>query len=115
MLPFQNKGAVINKTHVPTRSEDLPAPLCDLAIEVSCKKEGKSEEDVIREFSEKLTFRERSIRELEKASRGQSKPDVSKRQHKGRITASNFHDVNVKVKRLMRKTGKSVKCKVSPL
>ena len=57
MLPFQNKGAVINKTHVPTRSEDLPAPLCDLAIEVSCKKEGKSEEDVIREFSEKLTFR----------------------------------------------------------
>ena len=54
-------------------------------------------------FQKKLTFRESSIRELEKASRGQSKSDVWKRQHKGRITASNFHDVNVKVKRLMRK------------
>ena len=36
-------------------------------------------------------------------------------QHKGRITASNFHDVNAKVKKLIRKTGQSVKCKVSPL
>lgn len=86
--------AVINITHAPTPSEDLPAPLCDLATEVSSKKEGKSEEDVIREFSEKLTFSESSIRELEKAFRGQSKSDVWKRQHKGRITASNFHDVN---------------------
>jgi len=83
MFPFQNKGdsawlTVINITHVPTTSEDLPASLCDLAIEVSCKKEGKSEEDVIREFSE-LTFSESSIRELERASRGQSKSDVLKR------------------------------------
>ena len=108
-------GAVINITHAPTPSEDLPPPLCDLASEVSSKKEGKSEEDVIREFSEKLTFSESSLRELEKASKGQSKSDVWKRQHKGRITASNFHDVNVKVKKLMRKTGQSVKCKVSPL
>ena len=56
-------GAVINITHAPTPSEDLPAPLCDLAIEVSSRKEGKSEEDVIREFLEKLTFSESSIRE----------------------------------------------------
>ena len=76
-----------------------PAPLCDLATKVSSKKEGKSEEDVFREFSDKLTFSESSIRELEKASRGQSKPDVWKRQHKGRITASHFHDVNAKVKK----------------
>ena len=39
-------GAVINITHAPTASEDLPAPSCDLAIEVSSKKEGKCEEDL---------------------------------------------------------------------
>ena len=96
---------MINVTHPPAPSKDLPAPLCELAIEVSSKKEGKSEEDVIREFSEKLTFSESSIRELEKASRGQSKSDVWKRPYKGRITASHFHDVNAKVKKLVRKTG----------
>ena len=37
-----------------------------------------------------------------------------KRQHKGRITVSHFHDVNAKVKILIRKTGQPVKCKVSP-
>ena len=62
-----------------------------------------------------MTFSESSIRELEKASRGQSKSDVWKRQHKGRITASHFHDVNAKVEKVMRKTSQSVKCKVSPL
>ena len=36
-------------------------------------------------------------------------------QHKGRRTASHFNDVNAKVKKLMRKTSQSVKCKVSPL
>ena len=107
-------GAVMNITHPPAPSKDLPALLCELATEVSSKKEGKGE-NVIREFSEKLTFSESSIRELGKASRGQSKSDVWKRQHKGRITASHFHDVNAKVKKLMRKTGQSVKCKVSPL
>ena len=30
-------GAVINILHPPTPSEDLPAPLCDLATEVSSK------------------------------------------------------------------------------
>ena len=55
--------------------------MCDLATVVSSKKEGKSEEDVSREFSEKLAFSVSSIRELEKASRGQSKSDVWKRQH----------------------------------
>ena len=100
-------GAVINITHPPTSSEDLSAPLCDPATEDSIAR--------IREFSEQLTFCASSIRELEKASRGQSKSDVWKSQHKGRITASHFHDVNAKVKKLMRKTGQSVKCKVSPL
>ena len=98
-----------------TPSKDLPAPLCDLATEFSSKKEGKSEEDVIREFLEKLTFSESSIRELGKASRDQSNSDVWKGQDKGRITASNFHDVNGEVKKLMRETGQSVKCKVAPL
>ena len=106
---------MINITHPPAPSKDLPAPLCELATEVSSKKEGRSEEDVFREFSEKLTFSESSVMELEKASRGQSKSDVWKRQHKGRITASHFHDVNAKVKKLMRKTGQSVKCRVSLL
>ena len=69
-------GAVINITHPPAPSKDLPAPLCELATEVSSKKEGKSEEDVLRGFSEKLTFSESSVKELEKASRGQSKSDV---------------------------------------
>ena len=39
----------------------------------------------------------------------------NKAAYKGRITVSHFHDVNGKVKKLMRKTGQSVKCKVSPL
>ena len=108
-------GAVINITHPPAPNKDPPARLCELATEVSSKKEGKSEEDVIREFSEILTFSESSIRELEKASGGQSKSNVWKRQHKGRITASHFQDVNAKVKKLMKKTGQSVKCKVFPL
>ena len=70
--------AVINITHPPAPSKDLPALLCELATEVSNKKEGKGGEDVIREFSEKLTFSGSSIRELEKASKGQSKSDVWK-------------------------------------
>ena len=53
-------GAVINITHPPAPNKDLQAPLCELATEVSSKKEGNSEEDVIREFSEKLTFSESS-------------------------------------------------------
>ena len=96
---------MINITHPLAPSEDLPVPFCDLATEVSSKKEGKSEEDVIREFSEKLTFSESSAREVEKASRGESKSNVWKRQHKGRITASHFLDVNAKVKKLTGKTG----------
>ena len=63
----------------------------------------KDEIIITTDFSGELTFCERSIRELEKASRGQSKSYVWKRQHKGRITASHFHDVNAKVKKLMRK------------
>lgn len=63
-------GVVINIIYVWIFSEDFLVFLCDLVIEVFCKKEGKSEEDVIREFLEKLMFSESSIRELEKVFRG---------------------------------------------
>ena len=66
-------------------------------------------------FSQKLSFSAGSIVELEKANRSQAKSKVWKNQRKGRITASNFHDVHTKVATLLRKRGEPVKTKVTPL
>ena len=35
-------GAVIDVTHAPPPSEDFPSPLCDVASEISSKKEEKT-------------------------------------------------------------------------
>ena len=60
-----------------------------------------------------MSFSDRQLQELEKATRAQSKPNVWFKQRKGRITASKFRDVYTKVNTLSR--SKVVNCKVTPL
>ena len=73
------------------------------------------EDELARLFSEKLSFNDSNLHELEKATRGQQCQRAWSAQRKDRITASNFHDVYTKVKTLLRMRGQAVKTKVSPL
>ena len=66
-------------------------------------------------FSQKLSSSAENVVELEKATRSQAKSELWKNQRKGRITASNFHNVHTKVTTLLRKKGEPVKSKVTPL
>ena len=62
-----------------------------------------------------MNWQDLKTRQLEKATRGQQCQRAWSEQRKGRITASNFHDVYTKVKTLLRMRGQAVKTKVSPL
>lgn len=62
----------------------------------------------------KLTFSEKQLNELEKATKDQANSAMWKNQRLGRITASNFHDVHVKVKSISSSRG-HVKPQTTPL
>lgn len=107
--------AVINISYKPPVEEDVPPPLPELAELLIDKHADENEDNLIVMFSEQLSFNDASLKELEKATRGQSSKRAWVEQRKGRITASNFHDVYTKVKTLLRMRGQTVKTKVSPL
>ena len=93
----------------------MPPTLQEIASEILEKNPNASEDELTRLFSEKLSFNDSNIKELEKATRNQSSQNIWKEQRKGRITASNFHDVYTKVETLLRMRGREVKTKVTPL
>ena len=74
-----------------------------------------SSDDLIKTFSDQLSFNDSQLSELEKVSRNQSDSKSRWEQRKGRISASKFHEVFSKVQVLFRNRGKPLKCKVSPL
>ena len=74
-----------------------------------------NEDELVRLFAERLYFNDASLKELEKATRGQSCQKTWMEQKKDRITISNFHGVYCRVKKIMRMRGESVKTKITPL
>ena len=107
--------AVLNITYSPPSEEDVPPTLPEIADKVLSMANSKEECELASSFSQCLSFNDSSIKELEKATRGQSMSRQWIQQRQGRITASNFHDVYTKVKTLLRQRGKEVKTKVTPL
>ena len=107
--------AVLIISFSPTAEEDVPPTLLEIANAVLEKNAGASEEELARLFSQKLSFNDSYIKELEKGTRNQSGQNLWKEQRKDRITASNFHDVYTKVKTLQRERGESVKTQVTPM
>ena len=75
----------------------------------------KEEFELATLFSQHLSFNDANIKELEKATRGQSASRHWMNQRQGRITASNFHDLHTKVKKLLGNGGTGGKIKVSPI
>jgi len=108
-------AAVINIGYSPPAEEDVPPTLEEIAEKVLATGFSKSESELASSFTELLSLNDNSIKELEKATRDQSSSFVWMQQRRGRITASNFHDVYNKVKKILRERGKEVKTKVSPL
>ena len=74
----------------------MPPTLQEIASEMLEKNPNASEDELTRVFSEKLSFNDSNIEELEKTTRNQSSQNMLKEQRKGRITGSNFHDVYTK-------------------
>lgn len=101
--------AVLNISFSPPVEEDVPPALQQIASEILEKNPVASEDELARFFSEKLSFNDSNIKELEKATRNQSSQNMWKEQRKGRITASNLHDVYTKVKTLLWMRGREVK------
>ena len=106
-------NAVVNISFAPEAAEDVPAPLPEIADNIAVVANSIPEDELISNFFGKLSFSDRQLQELEKATRAQSKSNVWFKQRKGRITASKFRDVYTKVNTLSR--SKVVNCKVTPL
>ena len=107
--------AVLNITYAPPKEEDVPPTLQELADKVLATCTSEEESELVNSFSQLLSFNDNSLKELEKATRDQSRSYTWIQQRRGRITASNFHEVYTKVKTLLRQRGKEVKTKVTPL
>ena len=101
--------AVLNITYSPPSEEDVPPTLPEIADKVLSMANSKEECELASSFSRCLSFNDSSIKELEKATRGQSMSRQWIQQRQGSITASNFHDVYTKVKTLLRQRGKEMK------
>ena len=107
--------AVISISYKPPAEENVPPSLQEIGEILIDKHPNENEDKLISMFSEKLSFNDASLQELEKATRGQTGQRTWVEQRKGRITSSNFHDVYTKVKTLMRMRGQAIKIKVPPL
>eukprot|EP00794_Sanderia_malayensis_P001117 gene1117-468_t len=94
-------SAVLNISYAPPTEEDVPPSLQDIADKVLTVSTSKEESELVSSFSQMLSFNDNSLKELEKATRGQSKSYIWIQQRIGRITASNFHDIYNKVKKLL--------------
>eukprot|EP00794_Sanderia_malayensis_P016402 gene16402-18039_t len=114
-VPTALPSAVLNISYAPPTEEDVPPSLQEIADKVLTVSTSKEESELVSSFSQMLSFNDNSLKELEKATRGQSKSYIWIQQRIGRITASNFHDIYNKVKKLLRQRGKAVKSKVTPL
>lgn len=101
-------NAVLNISHAPSPSDDIPPSLVDIASLITDENPGASPQTIIAAFNNQLSFKDSQISELEKATRNQSQSITWASQREGRITASNFHDVFLKVNALLRKGGKPV-------
>ena len=101
--------AVINISFAPPREDDIPASLQDIADNLLKENPDTEEDELARLFLEKLSFNDSNLHELEKATRGQQCQRAWSEQRKGRITASNFHNVYTKVKTLLRMRGQAEK------
>ena len=63
--------AVLNISFSPTVQEDVPPTLLEIVNDILEKKAGEGEEELARLFSQKLSFNDSNIKELEKATRNQ--------------------------------------------
>ena len=80
--------SIINISHVPPEHLDVPRPLTEIANSVIDTLPDGSQEDVMKLFSEQLSFNDDQIKELEEMTRNQSASSCWWDQRIGRITAS---------------------------
>lgn len=120
VLSFFNKleevqpKAVVLLTVPPSESSECPPPITEIAEEVKSQCKDDSEAKLLESFMSKLTFSDKQLDELEKATKDQAKSDMWRKQRIGRITASNFHEVHSKVKSISSSRG-AVKPQTTPL
>ena len=106
--------AVVLLTVPPSEDSDCPPPIPEIADTVRLECRGKNEADLLGHFMERLTFSEKQLDELEKATKEQASSVMWKKQRLGRITASNFHEVHAKVKAITASRG-NIKPQTTPL
>lgn len=99
-------NAVVLLTVPPPENSDCPPPIPEIAevAKMECK-DINDEAKLLSTFMNRLTFSDRQLDELEKATKGQSSNRMWKKQRAGRITASNFHEVHTKVKSISASRG----------
>lgn len=93
--------------YAPPEHLDVPRPLGEIASSVLDILSNESQEDIIKLFTEQLSFNDDQIKELEKITRNQSTSDSWWEQRIGRITASKFGDVHKKVCSINKAAAKS--------
>lgn len=103
MRKFAPDAAVLLNFAV-EEGNDYPLPITEIAEAVK-QQEGLSEQAMLETFMSKLSFNDSQLNELEKATKGQASNKIWKEQRRGRITASNFHDVSTKVQAIMASRG----------
>ena len=93
------------------RSEEIPLSMDELAQSYVEENQGKSEAEMVAGFLESLHFTPQQCESIEQIIRAQSESSDWVEQRKGRITASNYHDVYTEVNTHLAGRKKVVKTK----
>ncbi len=101
--------AVVLKCEEPPAKHGCPKPLPVIGEEIYEQREGKTEQELVKLFSERLSFSESQLKELERSTRAQAGSLAWKEQRVGCITASKIKDVCSKVEELSKSRNKAVK------
>jgi len=107
--------AVVLLTVPPSETSDCPPPITEIAEQVKSECSNENNAKMLETLMEKLTFSDKQLDELEKATKDQSSSVMWKKQRVGRITASNFHDVHTKIKSISASRSSTVKPATTPL
>ena len=99
--------AILNIFYAPPLSQDVPPSWTEVAEAIQIELPNGTPESLLVEFAWR-SFNDCQISELEKVTRSQATSNTWVNQRKGRITASNFHDVYTKINSKLRSGGKHV-------
>lgn len=115
---FHNPNAVLFKTLEKSDDSDEILelrPLEEIANTFAQRNKDLSGDDLISSFMESLCINQESAKKLEERTRGQATNKTWFQQRKGRITASVFKDVHIKVDRILKSRDPNARPKTTPL